>query len=760
MKLFFILIIDIKLEKWDKALEDCKKVLDYEKDNFKALLRRGTAYFKKKSYKEAKEDIDRCLVLTPNDKKAQEMQKDIEKCYKKELEDKEKLKSKGGNRLKIEETDGSSDDEEEVQVVDPKLTAKIKDTPKPIINLAPKKQIKIAEVESDEDEDNTKENIKKDEEEKPKSNPKQESKSENAKQTKPVESPKKEIKQEVKSENAKTEEKVQPKADPVKELPQKEAKQYDLPKSVIDIKDKANTLFGSGQYGEAVENYSKAIEQLKKLSTSNLFLLSVLFKLKVNHFYFRAEDEDEDAFYKNNLAVLYNNRASSFQRICDYKSCVNDCNSALDLLESMNETQTENLKGLKLKILSKKGDSFEKLEKYMDAYLEYEKIMKLDITFKNAQTHYNRLRTILKDNGQLKSLNSSSKTESTEQVKPSETKAPKEEPKPAEIPKENLYEEYKTKGNDSVKQNDYAKALEFYSKCIEIDSVNTVAYLNRSLCYVKMNKPDLAIQDSTFVLEKDKDNVKALFRRAMAFKIKLDYDAAIGDLNKIVRLEKNNQIAIQELKDIEQSKKALNEMNRIKSTAQKVTEVKSSPAPAPAQTNAQTNKKITVISESDADKSKEKEEREVEKPEPTPKPTAAPKPVLIEPKVLKIAKVTNAYEFLQAYNSINPKDTDSFCSLITKVSPSDLPKFIGSKLDDSMLKNVIIALHKLALDEEKSKLLEHAVVDYLKSLTKTQRFNVIKLFMSQEQKSMLNELFGSKHVGKDEAIAIKTLYDI
>ena len=741
-------------------------MLDYEKDNFKALLRRGTAYFKKKWYKEAKEDIDRCLVLTPNDKKAQEMQKDIEKCYKKELEDQEKLKSKGGSRLKIEETDGSSDDEEEVQVVDPKLTAKTKDAPKPTIDVAPKKQIKIAEVESDdEDEEDNKENIKKAEEEKPKSNPKQESKSENAKKeekaqttAKPVELPKKEIKQEVKSENVKAEEKVEPKADPVKELPKKEAKQYDLPKSVIDIKDKANTLFGSGQYGEAVEKYSKAIEQLKKIPTSNSFLNCFLFKLKANNFYFRVEDEDEDVFYKNNLAVLYNNRASSFQRICDYKSCVNDCNSALDLIESMNETQTENLKGLKLKILSKKGDSFEKLEKYMDAYLEYEKIMKLDITFKNAQTHYNRLRNILKDNGQLKNLNSSSKKESTEQVKPSETKAPKEEPKPD---KEKLYEEYKTKGNDSVKQNDYAKALEFYSKCIEIDSVNTVAYLNRSLCYVKMNKPDLAIQDSTFVLEKDKDNVKALFRRAMAFKIKLDYDAAINDLNKIVRLEKNNQIAIQELKDIEQSKKALNEMNRIKSTAQKVTEVKSTPAPAPAQTNAQTNKKITVISESDADKSKEKEEREVKKPEPTPKATSAPpKPVLVEPKVLKIAKVTNAYEFLQAYNSINPKDTDSYCSLITKVSPTDLPKFIGSKLDDSMLKNIIIALHKIAFDEEKSKLLEHALVDYLKSLTKSQRFNVIKLFMSQEQKTMLNELFGSKHVGKDEASAIKNLYDI
>jgi outer membrane protein assembly factor BamD (BamD/ComL family) len=46
-------------------------VLKYEPDNIKALLRRATAFYKKKSYQEAKVDIDRCLSLNPNDKKAQ-----------------------------------------------------------------------------------------------------------------------------------------------------------------------------------------------------------------------------------------------------------------------------------------------------------------------------------------------------------------------------------------------------------------------------------------------------------------------------------------------------------------------------------------------------------------------------------------------------------------------------------------------------------------------------------------------------------------
>ena len=61
----------MKLEKWDKAIEDCQEVLTYEPDNIKALLRRSNAYFKKKSYQEARYDIDKCLSLNSNDKKAQ-----------------------------------------------------------------------------------------------------------------------------------------------------------------------------------------------------------------------------------------------------------------------------------------------------------------------------------------------------------------------------------------------------------------------------------------------------------------------------------------------------------------------------------------------------------------------------------------------------------------------------------------------------------------------------------------------------------------
>lgn len=42
----------------------------YEKDNMKALLRRATAYSKKRDYANARSDLQKCLSLDPNDKKA------------------------------------------------------------------------------------------------------------------------------------------------------------------------------------------------------------------------------------------------------------------------------------------------------------------------------------------------------------------------------------------------------------------------------------------------------------------------------------------------------------------------------------------------------------------------------------------------------------------------------------------------------------------------------------------------------------------
>ena len=307
--------------------------------------------------------------------------------------------------------------------------------------------------------------------------------------------------------------------------------------------------------------------------------------------------------------------------------------------------------------------------------------------------------------------------------------------------KEELYETNKAQGNEHVKHGNFEKAIEFYTKCIEIDSENPLAYSNRSLCYIKCNKADLALKDSNFVLKKDKTNVKCLFRRAVAYKMKLNYDLAIEDLDMLVKLEKNNQIAIQELEEIKKMKKAK---------------------------SLETHKKIVVLDDEPVVVNDERDHEAqleqstvVEETKNTVKINQTSQTQAPFIRRTTFGKVTNAYEFLQLWNSINPQDMNSFARLLLNVQAVDLPKFIGSKLDDNMLTTLLRATQELIQDKELYQMLneEKNPLSYLKYIAKSQRFNVIKLFLNQEQKQTLNKILTNlKNVKNEDINLIKKEY--
>lgn len=414
----------------------------------------------------------------------------------------------------------------------------------------------------------------------------------------------------------------------------------------------------------------------------------------------------------NFMSVLYNNRASSYQNICDYKCCITDCDLGLNLLK---DTQNEQLK---LKLLFKKASALEQNEKFEDAFLVYEQLMKLDSKFKNVQINYNRVRKVLSDSGKLNKLRSNNSSNSLPQLE--------KKPEQQKEDTSQLYEEYKTKGNDSVKQNNYEKACEFYSKCIELDANNTLAYANRSLCFIKTNKPDLAIKDASFVLEKDKTNVKALYRRALAYKLKQDYEKVVEDLKELLKIEPNNQIAKNELSSVETLLKPKQEVK---------------------------GNKVLIKEIESEEIVEQKEEPKTESKKDTLSKPKEPSVASIPKKAYDFTNISNAYEFLQAWNSITPKDIDSYGSLLSNVDPAHLHKWIGSKLDDDMLTKLIKGLCNL---KNKSSLLKYDILEYLKSIGKTQRFDVIKLFLSEELKKLIAELVGSSA----ESSALKKLYSI
>ena len=164
-----------------------------------------------------------------------ELKGQIEQLLKKELEEKERIKSLGGNRLKIEESDSSDEDEmPNIQMTDSGKLNGHADAA-----AGKKTSIKISEVESEDCEDSEEET--ENDAAKPVANQIIEEKP--AAEQKPIEAALKPIHQTIKLE---------------------------LPEVVLSIKDKANTQFASGQYSDAMLFYTKAIEHLILMQPSKL----------------------------------------------------------------------------------------------------------------------------------------------------------------------------------------------------------------------------------------------------------------------------------------------------------------------------------------------------------------------------------------------------------------------------------------------------------------------------------------------------------
>ena len=66
----FLLSVEIRLERYFKAIKDFDWVLEQEPDNVKALLRRADAHEKIGQMKEAHADLQRSVIVDENNKRA------------------------------------------------------------------------------------------------------------------------------------------------------------------------------------------------------------------------------------------------------------------------------------------------------------------------------------------------------------------------------------------------------------------------------------------------------------------------------------------------------------------------------------------------------------------------------------------------------------------------------------------------------------------------------------------------------------------
>ena len=76
--------------------------------------------------------------------------------------------------------------------------------------------------------------------------------------------------------------------------------------------------------------------------------------------------------------------------------------------------------------------------------------------------------------------------------------------------------ELRQEGNDAAKREEYRKALDLYTKAIDLSSKDYRLYSNRALCYLKLGKPQNALHDCEECLTLKPHYSKALQRKAWA----------------------------------------------------------------------------------------------------------------------------------------------------------------------------------------------------------------------------------------------------
>ncbi|XP_034400596.1 sperm-associated antigen 1A [Cyclopterus lumpus] len=291
-----------------------------------------------------------------------------------------------------------------------------------------------------------------------------------------------------------------------------------LPPHLARLKNAGNHLFKSGQFGDALEKYTQAIDGCAEAGI----------------------DSPED------LCILYSNRAACFLKNGNSSDCIQDCNKALEL------------QPYSLKPLLRRAMAYESLERYIKAYVDYKTILQIDTSVQTAHDSVHRITKMLieQDGPEWRAklpeiptvplsvqLQHRDKPISVEVAQARAARAAQEEARR----KEASFTLLKREGNDLVKNGHFQEALKKYSECLTLKPDECALYTNRAICLLRLNRFEEAKQDCDSALQMEPGNKKAFYRRALAYKGLQDYLSASSDLQEVLHLDPKVQEAEQEL---------------------------------------------------------------------------------------------------------------------------------------------------------------------------------------------------------------------
>ncbi|XP_073535725.1 sperm-associated antigen 1 isoform X2 [Phyllobates terribilis] len=641
----------IILKKWQNALNDCEQALDMEPDNVKALLRRAVANKNLRHFQAASSDLKTVLLFEPENPAAKKVLCEVDELLQKEREE----ISKKGRRIIIQDIEGS--DEEHPDTSEDEKEAGVTagggggETAAELIEMG---------------------NAQK------KFSPKKGNEKEEINQTPRYSTPSAQNGVKKESSNGKPKNLVeqqgkpqQPggKAEQKARTGSQEAKLSPPPLPLAaQLKNDGNQLFKNGQFGEASIKYSEAIENLKSTGSGD------------------AEE----------LAILYSNRAACQLKDGNCAECIEDCNKALEL------------QPFSLKPLLRRAMANESLEKYRQAYVDYKVALQLDSGMQLANDSINRItRTLIDLDGPnwreklppIPSVPVSTQLRHQEKNMAATTNTSSESGAGESI--EERFTSLKQEGNACVKKSQYREAAKKYTECLQLKPEECTMYTNRALCYLKLCQYEEARQDCDRALQRDGANIKALYRRAQAYRGLEKYHDCASDLRKLTTLDPG----------VTEAKTLLTEIT-----------------PFLSPSGGEKQRKKVLIEEVDE---KESNHSNVNGHDNNKSPRKTKSPCFTMP--------TNALEFEQVMNEMRAgQDLEGCAQLLYIIDPKDLPMFLSNKLDSETLLLIVQSLQHRVLEQSPALVYQH-----LAHLSTVERFGVVVLLLNKDEKDQIRNLLMS-----------------
>ncbi|KAK5922953.1 hypothetical protein CgunFtcFv8_020174 [Champsocephalus gunnari] len=513
----------IHLQSWHNATRDCERVLELEPGNMKALLRRGTVHNHMGNFQMAVEDLRVVLREEPQNAAATKLLLEIEK----KMKEREPEQRRRGKQILIQEVEEEDDND----------NTRAKETARPVEPSQPVggEESSAAPVERG-DMGNTQKKPHSRGDGGPHSEPN--NSHHGHRRGKGASADKYRVTQESKEKVANGSGKrgstasapADPSSSSRKEPPvgghagepaSLDAPCGALPPPLSRLKNEGNLLFKNGQFSDALEKYSQAIQGFTD----------------------SGMDSPED------LCILYSNRAACYLKDGNCQECIQDCTRALEL------------QPFSLKPLLRRATAYDSLERYRKAYVDYKTVLQIDISVQAANDSVNRItRQLIEEDGPewreklpeipLVPLSAQQHRRegppSAELLQARAEKAARDAERKAEV----RFTAVKQEGNDFVKKGQYQDALGKYTEGLQLKPEECAVYTNRALCYLKLERFTEAKQDCDAALKVDPTNKKAFYRRALANRGLKDYVACSSDLQEVLQQDPNVQEAEKELEEV------------------------------------------------------------------------------------------------------------------------------------------------------------------------------------------------------------------